>query len=203
MVPNYQQLHEANRKFGAESTGGARRLVAHNLPLALHMLKDCTDWDNNLENCALTVLRTVLSNRQSWIRIVFEATFSVYLHVQREEGEVGEESVAAWRRHQHAAERLCMLRKLTGQHGRRAMHHLLHVAAHSVQRQIVRRLCSHTASQMIQEAIAQGYLPETIIHAGSAAARSDILTPSNLKCDSSPVQLHPQPTPLTAAVSAL
>ena len=57
--------------------------------------------------------------------------------MQREEGKVGEEGVAARRRDQDVAERLGVLRELSGQHRRRPVHHLLHVAAHAVQRQVV------------------------------------------------------------------
>lgn len=68
------------------------------------------------------------------------ADSEVHLHVQRKEGEVREEGVAAGRGDQVPRQRLGAARVLAGQHRRRPVHHLLHVAAHPVQRQVVRRL---------------------------------------------------------------
>ena len=63
-----------------------------------------------------------------------------HLHVQDKERVVCEEAVAPRRRYGVLAEGLGALRVLPFQHGWRAVEYLVHVAAHTVQGQIVSHL---------------------------------------------------------------
>ena len=69
---------------------------------------------------------------------------SGHLEVQREEGVVGEEAVAAGRCHEVAAEG-CEEAVGAAQHRGRPVHQLIHIAAHAVERQVVCHL--HACAQ--------------------------------------------------------
>lgn len=56
-----------------------------------------------------------------------------HLHVEGEEGEVRQKAVATRRRHQESSQGHGALRVDRRQHSRRAVHHLVHVAANPVE----------------------------------------------------------------------
>ena len=72
-----------------------------------------------------------------------------HLHVQDKEWVVCEEAVAPRRRHGVLAEGLRALGVLPFQHGWRAVEYLVHVAAHTVQGQVVSHL-QHRSCQAVQ-----------------------------------------------------
>lgn len=66
----------------------------------------------------------------------------MYLEVEGEEGIVREEAVAAWSCHDVAGDRRVHL-KTAPENGGCSVHKLIHVAAHSIQGQIVSHLKDH------------------------------------------------------------
>ncbi len=82
-------------------------------------------------------MQTLLLACQYRCRPVLQKTAYSHLHVQAEEWIVSQEAIAARRGHQVACEGHVAVWVLSLQQRGRPVHHLIHVAAHTVQRQIV------------------------------------------------------------------